>query len=380
MFRHVSFPTSLVAIAAATASACVVTISLYRCRESAAPKKIARAKSRASPADRIYPQNVYPGARDVATPYGTIKVFEWGPEEGDKVLIIQGIGTPSLGYAGIANELVANGCRVMTYDYFGRGHSDSPTDVPHDLRLYLSQMLLVLASSPLPWTGNAAFHLLGYSLGGGLAAAIAAYYPHLLRSLTIVCPGGLVRSATQLSLTDRVLYSDSFLPKWLLRVMMRRRLDPGAAGSSHDVPVEFQGGRESETNMPTWEDLMRWQLAMNEGFIDAYLSTFQHAPIYDQHEKDWRLLRDVLADRRKDHTIPGLTGGRMCIVLGAEDIYVNKDELIQDAVTVLGSEAVDIHVLEGGHEVAIANGREVAQVAMKSWMENQKALKEMTRR
>jgi hypothetical protein len=49
------------------------------------------------------------------TPYGTIKVFEWGPEDGEKVLIIQGIGTPSLGYAGIANELVANGYRVMTY-------------------------------------------------------------------------------------------------------------------------------------------------------------------------------------------------------------------------------------------------------------------------
>ncbi|KAL2203476.1 alpha/beta-hydrolase [Sarocladium strictum] len=317
----------------------------------------------------LYPPDVFPGARDVDTPYGIIKVFEWGPVNGEKVLIMQGIGTPSLGYAGLAHEVVANGYRVMTYDYFGRGHSDSPTDIPHDLRLYLSQLLLVLASSPLPWTGNEAFHLLGYSLGGGLAAAIATHYPQLLRSLTIVCPGGLVRSTTQLSFLERMLYSKGFLPDWLLRTLMRRRLDPGHGRDNANVPVEFEGGEKEEGNvkMPSWEDLMRWQLGMNEGFVTAYLSTFQHAPIYDQHDKDWVVLRDVLAQRRGLDPPPGLMGGTMCIILGGDDVYVHKHELIQDAMDVLGEDGVEIHVLEGGHEIAIAKGKEVAQVAINSW-------------
>jgi pimeloyl-ACP methyl ester carboxylesterase len=239
------------------------------------------------------------------------------------------------------------------------------------LRLYLSQLLLVLASSPLPWTGKEAFHLLGYSLGGGLAAAIASYYPQLIRSLTIVCPGGLVRSTTQLSFVDRLLYSNGFFPDWWLRAVMRRRLDPGRGGSSHDVPVEFKGGEEEgEERMPSWEDMMRWQLDMNEGFITAYLSTFQHAPIYDQHQNEWSVLRDVLEQRRLDDPPPGLVGGRLCIVLGAEDVYVHKDELIQDAIDVLGEDSVNIRVLEGGHEIAIAKGKEVAQVAMQSWTAN----------
>jgi pimeloyl-ACP methyl ester carboxylesterase len=230
-------------------------------------------------------------------------------------------------------------------------------------------MLLVLASSPLPWTGNEAFHLLGYSLGGGLAAAIATHYPHLLRSLTIICPGGLVRSTTQLSFLERMLYSKGFLPDWLLRILMRRRLDPGQGRDNANVPVEFEGGEKEEgtVEMPSWEDLMRWQLDMNEGFVTAYLSTFQHAPIYDQHDKDWVVLRDVLEKRRSRDPPPGLIGGTVCIVLGEDDVYVHKHELIQDAMNVLGEDGVEIHVLEGGHEIAIAKGKEVAQVAMNSW-------------
>ena len=41
-----------------------------------------------------YPPTVLPGARSVPTPYGTIHVFEFGPEKGEKVLLLHGISTP----------------------------------------------------------------------------------------------------------------------------------------------------------------------------------------------------------------------------------------------------------------------------------------------
>lgn len=41
-----------------------------------------------------YPPDVLPGARDVASPYGTVRVYEWGPEDGRKVLLVHGISTP----------------------------------------------------------------------------------------------------------------------------------------------------------------------------------------------------------------------------------------------------------------------------------------------
>lgn len=67
-----------------------------------------------------YPPDVLPGARDVETPYGSLRVYEWGPIEGDKVLLVHGISTPCVALAPLAEELVKRGRRVML---FGKSRS-----------------------------------------------------------------------------------------------------------------------------------------------------------------------------------------------------------------------------------------------------------------
>ena len=62
-----------------------------------------------------YPSDLFPGARDVETPYGTMRVYEWGPEDGRKVLFIHGDTTPAPMFAPIAEALVRRGCRVMLF-------------------------------------------------------------------------------------------------------------------------------------------------------------------------------------------------------------------------------------------------------------------------
>lgn len=62
-----------------------------------------------------YPPNALPGARDVASPYGGIRVYEWGPEDGEKILLIHGISTPSIALSDLAHKLVGKGCRVMLF-------------------------------------------------------------------------------------------------------------------------------------------------------------------------------------------------------------------------------------------------------------------------
>lgn len=64
------------------------------------------------------PNDVLPGARDVSTPYGSIRVYEWGPEDGQKVLFVHGITTPCLALGGVAHGLVDRGCRVMLFDLY----------------------------------------------------------------------------------------------------------------------------------------------------------------------------------------------------------------------------------------------------------------------
>ena len=58
------------------------------------------------------PPDYYTGARDVQTPYGKMRVYEWGPEEGRKVMLVHGDATCAPLWKRVAEELVARGCRV----------------------------------------------------------------------------------------------------------------------------------------------------------------------------------------------------------------------------------------------------------------------------
>lgn len=62
-----------------------------------------------------YAPDALEGARDVKTPFGNVRVYEWGPKEGKKVLLIHGISTPCIALSGLAEELVQQGCRVMMF-------------------------------------------------------------------------------------------------------------------------------------------------------------------------------------------------------------------------------------------------------------------------
>lgn len=64
------------------------------------------------------PDGLLPGARDVDSPYGSVRVYEWGPEDGAKVLLVHGISTPCIALAAVAEELVKSGRRVMLFGEF----------------------------------------------------------------------------------------------------------------------------------------------------------------------------------------------------------------------------------------------------------------------
>ena len=59
-----------------------------------------------------YPPDYYPGARDVKTPYGSMRVYEWGPEGGRKVMLVHGDATCAPVWKRVADGLVGRGCRV----------------------------------------------------------------------------------------------------------------------------------------------------------------------------------------------------------------------------------------------------------------------------
>lgn len=114
-------------------------------------------------------------------------------------------------------------------------------------------------------------------------------------------------------------------------------------------------------------DVIRWQLEGNPGFVPSYLSTIRSALVFRRHDRVWRVLGDELARRRTTDAPPGLPGGRICLILAERDVIVVKDEFIEDTKGVLCIEDADMHVVKGGHEIAVLRGKDVASIAMRSW-------------
>lgn len=259
----------------------------------------------------------------------------------------------------------------------------------------MAQLLLVLASSRIPWAAAPGFHLVGYSLGGGLSVAFTRYFPHMVRSLCLVAPCGLIRPR-HVGWRSWLYYSSGLLPEFLVRHLVRRRIRPdaklkGAAGAPDIMAAEgelavdgdgdvnggarFDGAPISRTRPHvTVSSVVAWQVDHHVGFVMAFLSTIRNAPIYAPQE-DWKVLSKILEARRPRGGVDdsgaeveaGLEGGKILIVLGKDDGVIVMDETIEDAYAVLGHNGADFAILEGGHELPITSSASVAESIEGFW-------------
>jgi hypothetical protein len=71
--------------------------------------------SKKDKSELAYHPDQFQGARDIWTPWGNTRAYEFGPENGQKVLFVHGISTPCISLGEVANEFVNRGCRVILY-------------------------------------------------------------------------------------------------------------------------------------------------------------------------------------------------------------------------------------------------------------------------
>ncbi|RFU24109.1 hypothetical protein B7463_g12230, partial [Scytalidium lignicola] len=306
-----------------------------------------------------YPPDLFPGARDVENVFGTTRVYEWGPETGKKVLLIHGISTPCLSLGSIAHALVSKGCRVLLFDLWGRGYSDE-VSLPHNSALYTTQILAAVTSSPLSWTGGASggFAVIGYSLGGGIAADFSACMPGLVSDVVLLAPAGLIRPK-HFSSVSRAAYS-GIIPDKLLFRMMKKRIADGVAHNSNgqktvnaedvvsdEIPTgEKQEGLVSKENPNvTVRKAVRWQVENHKGFVPSFVSSIRYASIEKSHER-WRKLGSTKTGVGKD---------KVLILAGTKDPLIVLEELKEDAESTIGKDKVEFKGIVGAHEFPIAS-------------------------
>lgn len=107
---------------------------------------------------------------------------EWGPPSGPQVLILHGWLDQAAAWDRTARRLGADGWRVMALEHRGHGHSaHAPQGSTYHFTEYIADVDALLraeADSPIA--------LVGHSMGGTIAAQVAALRPAAVRHLTLI--------------------------------------------------------------------------------------------------------------------------------------------------------------------------------------------------
>lgn len=144
------------------------------------------------PIRQLYPEDLYPNGDYWSSPFGRVRYWIVGPEDGKKVVLIHGLSAPSIIWKDVQAELVENGYRVLMYDIYGRGYSEAPR-LTIDPNLCITQLALLLQY--VRWD---AADIVGFSMGGAIAASFASMFPYLVyRHVTFLSAAGLIEPSKE---------------------------------------------------------------------------------------------------------------------------------------------------------------------------------------
>ena len=211
--------------------------------------------------------------------------YQWlGAARGPVAVCVHGLTTPSFVWGPIARGLGALGFRVLVYDLYGRGYSDRPPG-PQDAPFFVAQLADLLEALEI----EDDITLLGYSMGGAIAAAFGATYPEKLRQMVLIAPAGMRHDLAPVA---RLMVNHDWLGRWLAMAFYGRSLRRS---------TETQRALDSEIESVV--DLQQRELAYR-GFVPAVLAS----------------LRGFLdEDREEDHREIGREGIPVLAIWGRED-------------------------------------------------------------
>lgn len=180
--------------------------------------------------------------------------YQWYGHERDPVIVcIHGLATPSYVFAATVRSLTSLGFRVLTYDLYGRGFSARARGA-QDRGFFLAQLRGLLTHQNV--TGPVT--VLGFSMGGQIAAALAAEDDRVKR-LILVAPAGLAKGESH-----HVLWTAPAIGDWMTRVL-----------GGVQLRQELIEHKDTATVIPDFEDRQAAETKVR-GYLPALLSSRRH--------------------------------------------------------------------------------------------------------
>lgn len=159
--------------------------------------------------------------------------FEWlGPERGPVAVCIHGLTTPSFVWRGMAKGLALMGFRVLVYDLYGRGYSDRVKG-RQDADFFDRQLIDLLGHENV----GENLTVLGYSMGGAVAAHFAARHPECVKQLILLAPAGMFQLAGRKVAATRDL---PIIGDWLFLAAYPWEVRRGIKAEEH-LPSSVEG-------------------------------------------------------------------------------------------------------------------------------------------
>lgn len=251
--------------------------------------------------------------------------FEWlGPERGPVAVCIHGLTTPSFVWRGMAKGLALMGFRVLVYDLYGRGYSETVMG-RQDADFFLTQLddLLLNQNVTDPVT------VLGYSMGGAIATCFTAANPARVKQLILLAPAGMQELAgRQLTMARDI----PIIGDWLFLAAYPTLLRRGIAAEAG-----LPGSVDGITDLQTAETDRR-------GYFPAVLSSLRgllRHPLEEEHRAIaaagvptlavWGTEDDVIPLACKDTLADWNLGARQSVIGGAGHglTYTHTDAVLE---------------------------------------------------
>lgn len=187
--------------------------------------------------------------------------YQWrGAQDATPIVLVHGFSNASYTFGSIADFLVDQNFRVLTYDLYGRGLSDRP-EGPYDLKLFDRQLTELLDAEG---TGEPV-HMLGYSFGGSIVANFAGTRPKRLKSIIFIAPAGSLPPPNKGSVSYFIsAVTTPILGDWVMQVLGPRLV----------------GGALGATSLPDRFLILSDQQERYAGYYSALLSTIRNAPVF----------------------------------------------------------------------------------------------------
>ena len=198
-----------------------------------------------------------PEPERITTPFGPIQVLEAGPPDAPALVLMHGFGGDYLSFL-LLQPLLAERFRTLALDLPGHGGSTKQLPGPDPAGLALA------VGAAMTARGMHVAHLLGHSLGGAVALALAEQEPVRALSLTLISPAGLgpeintdfisrflaARRPRELSAVLGMLFAGEKIPitrDMIEGVLRTRRLDGAEAALKAIAAANFPEGRQARS-------------------------------------------------------------------------------------------------------------------------------------